>query len=103
MEVVAQTPESSWSNVRVSMHSSSRRSFWGNYHWAWHAAWTPASAPRTNVWIETLVYSLQPDELLWAGRSRTVTPNDASALFGDVAQGAAREIERAGLLKGSAR
>jgi hypothetical protein len=103
MEVVGQTRDSSNTAVRMSWSSSPHhRSFWGNYRWSWHTAWHPEPT-RTNVWIETLVYSLDPDELLWAGRSRTMNPNNATNMFRDVGNQAAREMQRAGLLKGPAR
>jgi hypothetical protein len=54
---------------------------------------------RTNVWVETLVYSLTPDDLLWAGRTRTVNPSSATGLFSEVASAAAQEMQRMGLLK----
>ena len=50
-----------------------------------------------------MLYSLEPDELLWAGRSRTVNPGAAEGLFAEVANAAANEIEKAGLLKVAAR
>ena len=59
--------------------------------------------PSTSIWVETLLYSLTPDQLLWAGRSRTVNPNTVNTVFGDVAGAAAAEIERAGLLKAAVR
>lgn len=98
MEIVDQRREIDPVNFRTSV-STSRRSFWGNYHWAWRTSWVPPPQTRTNVWIETLVYSLEPDELLWAGRSRTVNPNSVAGLFGEVADAAAGEMQQIGLLK----
>ena len=98
MEVVGQRQEFDPVSFRVSM-STGRRSFWGNYHWAWRTSWGSMPQSRTNVWVETLVYSLTPDDLLWAGRTRTVNPRNAAALFGEVADSAAAEMQRMGLLK----
>lgn len=105
MEVVAQTRDRGPTSFSVSMHhsSASHRSFWPHYRFAWNTAWAPPPPPRTSVWVETLVHSLEPDELLWAGRSRTVDPNNVGALFGEVANQAGRELERAGLLKAPTR
>jgi hypothetical protein len=101
MEVVAGTRGSSMSTFSGSVRytSASHRSFWPHYRTAWNTAWVPPPPPRTDVWVETLVYTLEPDQLLWAGRSRTVNPSDVDALFGEVAGRAGRELERAGLLK----
>jgi hypothetical protein len=102
MEIVAQGRDNTRSpNFQMTMSHASRGSFWGNQHWAWRNTWHSGPPPSTSVWVETLLYSLQPDELLWAGRSRTVNPNDVSTVFGEVANAAAREIEKAGLIKGS--
>jgi len=98
MEVVGQRREVDPVNFRVSM-STGHRSFWGNYHWAWRTSWDPMPQTRTNVWVETLVYSLKPDELLWAGRTRTVNPSTVTALFAEVADAAVNEMQRNGLLK----
>jgi hypothetical protein len=102
MEVVGQRRDVDPVNFRVSM-STGRRSFWGNYHWAWRTSWDTMPQTRTNVWVETLVYSLAPDELLWAGRSRTVNPRDVVAMFREVADSAAAEMQRMGLLKAPAK
>lgn len=102
MEVVGQRREVDPVNFRVSM-STGRRSFWGNYHWSWRTSWDTMPQSRTNVWVETLVYSLQPDELLWAGRTRTVNPSTAASLFAEVADAAVTEMQRNGLLKPPAR
>jgi hypothetical protein len=100
MEVVAQGRDTRSPNFGMTMRHASRGTFWGNYRWAWQNTWHSGPPPSTSVWVETLLYSLEPDELLWAGRSRTVNPNTVSAVFGEVANAAAREIERAGLIKG---
>jgi hypothetical protein len=105
MEVVAQDRDSRDRrppNLSLSMSTGRSRSFWSNYHWGWQNTWHSGPPPTTNVWVETLVHTLQPDELLWGGRSETVNPSAISTVFSEVAKAAAREIEKAGLLKGPA-
>jgi len=102
MEIVGQRREIDPVNFRMSM-SSGRRSFWGNYHWYWRNSWSSTPQSRTNVWVETLVYSLEPDELLWAGRTRTVNPSNVAGLFGEVADAVTGEMQRIGLLKAPAK
>jgi hypothetical protein len=102
MEIVAQTREFTPSTARMRWRSAGPRPFWPHYRWAWDTAWSPPPPPRTNVWVETLVYTLDPDDLIWAGRSRTVNAADSAALFAEVASVAAREMQRAGLLRRSA-
>jgi hypothetical protein len=101
MEIVAQDQSRSARspNFALSMSTGRSRSFWSNYHWGWQYTWHSGPPPSTNVSVETLVHSLQPDELLWGGRSRTENPRAISTLFEEVANAAAREIARSGLLK----
>lgn len=103
MEVVAQVRDAPRQpNFHMTMSHASRGSFWGNYRWAWGNSWHTGPPPSTSVWVETLVYSLEPDELLWGGRSRTVNPSAFPAMFSEVADAAAAEIDRAGLIKAPA-
>jgi hypothetical protein len=52
----------------------------------------------TVVSIETLIYSLKDDKLLWASTSRTSNPDDLSHLVDEVADAVAREAARQGLI-----
>jgi hypothetical protein len=52
----------------------------------------------TLVWVETLVYSLNSDEILWSSTSRTVNPKDIESLVNEVANATAKEMVRQGLL-----
>ena len=84
---------------RVDVRSAGYRSFWGNYRWSSQVAWTPGRSSSPHVWVETLVHSLAPDTLLWSGRSRTADPNEVTTLFDEVAEAAAAEMAKAGLLR----
>ena len=48
------------------------------------------------VTIETLIYSLTKDKLLWAGTSRTSNPESLQSLVTEVADAVARELGQAG-------
>ena len=103
MEIVGRGQNATRSpNFGMTMSQASRGSFWGNYRWAWGNSWHSSPQPTSSLWVETQIHSLKPDELLWAGRSRTVNPSEVNAVFGEVAAAAALEIERAGLLKPAA-
>lgn len=52
----------------------------------------------TEVTIETLIYSLNQDKLLWAGTSRTSNPEGLQQLVYDVADAVAREVVKQGLV-----
>jgi hypothetical protein len=72
-------------------------SYWG---FGWGAPYSPTEVTTTTeLRIETLVYSLVRDQLLWAGTTRTTEPGKISTLVDEVADAAAEEMTRQGLLK----
>ena len=74
--------------------------YWGGYYgYGWGAAWSPQEAHiDTIVSVETLVYSLKQNKLIWGGRSRTRNPRDVDALVTEVARAAAKEMRKAGVI-----
>ena len=52
----------------------------------------------TVVSIETLIYLLNKDQLLWAGTSRTSNPEGLSELVDEVADAVAKEVVKQGLI-----
>ena len=48
--------------------------------------------------VETLVYSLKQNKLLWAGQSKTTNPSNVDAFVKELAAGAVREMKKVGLL-----
>jgi hypothetical protein len=52
----------------------------------------------TLVSVETLVYSLDRDELLWSSMSRTTNPKDIENLVNEVVDANAKEMVKQGLL-----
>lgn len=75
--------------------------YWGGYYrYGWGAAWAPAPDIRTDtiVTVETLVYSLKQNKLVWAGESRTTNPSQVDAFVRELAAGAAKEMKKLGLL-----
>lgn len=50
------------------------------------------------VTIETNVYSVTEDKLLWSGISETFNPSDVAKVVNDIADAASRELRRQGLL-----
>jgi len=76
-------------------------SYWG---FGWGAPYSPGEVTTsTELQIETLVYSLIRDELLWAGTSRTTDPGKISSLVDEIADSAAKEMTRQGVLKPAAK
>jgi hypothetical protein len=81
------------------------RSYWGGYYaygsdrlWAVPVADGAGVPTDTIVTIETLIYSLRQNKLVWAGRSKTTNPQDVAALVKKLSAEAAKELQRQGLL-----
>ena len=71
-------------------------SYWD---YGWREMYEPVRvATDTVVSVETLVYSLNRDQLLWAGTSRTVNPEQLPEFVESVADAATREMQKQGLL-----
>lgn len=77
------------------------RSFYRYWEWSWAMAYDP-SYLRTDgaVLVETLIYSVTRNELLWAGRSKTTKPADAPKLMRDLVTAAVREMRKAAFIGG---
>jgi hypothetical protein len=70
--------------------------YWG---YGWGAVYSPGYVTTdTIVSVETLVYSLTQDKLLWASTSRTTNPGNLDALINEVADATAKEMAKQGLL-----
>ncbi len=74
-------------------------SFYGYWGYGWGMAYDPGYL-RTDrvVMVETLVYSVVQDKLLWAGKSKTTNPSNIQKFISDLADGAAKEMRKAGFI-----
>jgi hypothetical protein len=75
--------------------------YWGGYYgYGWGGAYGGGVDIRTDtiVTVETLVYSLTQNKLVWAGQSKTTNPSKIDAFVKEVATGAGKEMKKAGLL-----
>lgn len=77
------------------------RGYWGGYHgYGWgHPYGSVDVRVDTVVAVETLVYALPQNKLLWGGQSKTTNPENVGELVAEVAAAAAKELEHAGLIK----
>ena|SRR5215469_1231154 len=78
-------------------------SYYGGFGPYWGYGWGTVYEPGylqtdTLVSVETLVYSLDRDKLLWASQSRTTNPNNINALVREVSDVTADEMMKQGLL-----
>jgi hypothetical protein len=77
-------------------------SFWGPGYWGW--GWGAVYDPgylRTDtiVSVETLVYSLPQDKLVWAGRSETTNPSKVAPFIKELTAKAAAELKKQKLIR----
>ena len=74
---------------------------WGGY---WRYGWTAVHEPGymttdTVYTVETLLYSLEDEKLVWAGRSETTNPGDLETFISDYAAAVDDELRKSGLLR----
>jgi hypothetical protein len=74
----------------------------GFYGHGWGATWGPPSGGEirtdTIVVVETLVYSLKQNKLVWGGQSRSTNPKNVDSLVTKLSAAAAKELEKQGLI-----
>ncbi len=71
-------------------------SFWGYYGYGWSSAYvTPLGArDTTTITVETLVYDLTRDQLVWAATSETRDPKNLQDFIKDLVKGAVSEMRK---------
>ena len=104
--VVVMRPVLADKEISSSIYSESiYGTFWGGYYgYGWASPWGPGMVPggeiRTDtiVFVETLVFGLRENKLLWAGQSKTSNPRNLDRLIEDTAAQVLQELERLGLI-----
>ena len=73
---------------------------WGAWGRGWNSVWEPTTV-RTdiNVLVETRVYSLEQEKLLWAGSSGTMNPSGSNDVIRDLSEAVAKRLESSGVLR----
>jgi hypothetical protein len=70
--------------------------YWG---YGWGSVYSPGYLQTdTLVSVETLLYALKDDKLIWASTSRTENPSDLAGLINEVAYATANAMVKEGLL-----
>ena len=71
----------------------------GFYGYGWGGAYGGSTIQTdTIVHVETLVYDLGSDKMIWAGQSSTVNPSKAESMIKELVDEAAKEMRKQGLL-----
>jgi hypothetical protein len=78
------------------------RRIWGDYWgWGWGTVWAPGYLTEDRVLkVETLLYLLENDELVWAGVSRTFEPFRIEDFVSEMAVAVSEELADEGLTRG---
>jgi len=77
--------------------------FWGGYYAdGWGSPWGAPVDTYTDtiVTVDTRVYSLTQNQLVWEGKSKTTNPENVDKLVAEVATATAEQLDELGLLKG---
>lgn len=75
-------------------------SFWGYYGWGWDAVSSPGYLKTdTVVTVETLIYSLSKDKLLWAAMSETTNPGNVDSAIKALVNEIAKRLKYEGLIR----
>jgi hypothetical protein len=88
----------------VTYGPSADSGFWGGYYGqGWSTAYAEPMGgdvhTTTTVTIETLVYSLRQNKLVWKGQSRTTDPKNVESLVKKLSAATAKELDKQGLLR----
>jgi hypothetical protein len=75
-------------------------SLWGYYGYGWGAVYDPGyTRDERIVSLETLIYSVPRDALIWAGVSETRNPKAAGDVVAEVVKEAVKEMRKQGLAR----
>jgi hypothetical protein len=80
-------------------YSPRHSSFRGNYGQSWRGAYDQGSAMLNDlVEIETNIYSVKEDRLVWAGISETFAPRSVESMVKDLSDEIAKDLRKKGLI-----
>lgn len=80
--------------------SSYYSSFWNYYGYGWGAYYSPGvDRVDTVVVVETLVFDMTANSLVWASVSETQNPKDLQAFVSDLARATVKEMQKQGVAK----
>ena len=74
--------------------------YWGRYGYYWDRYYEPGYyQENTNYTIETSLYSLTKDKLLWSGTSTTVNPTSIEKTVNDILKKSYKQMQKDGLIQ----
>ena len=82
-----------WSQANYS-------TLWGYYGYGWTSFYDPGGVREDTVLVvETLIYDVARDKLVWAGVSTTTNPKEAQTFVTELVSAAVKEMKKQGLVK----
>ena len=73
---------------------------WGYYGYGWSSVYTFGSVDRdTVVVVETTIYSVPRNQLLWAAVSETKNPKNLQSAITELVKGSVKELQKQGLAR----
>ena len=86
--------------VPATWTSTYYTSLWGYYGYGWGAVYDPGYVRDTRIIsLETLIFSVPKNTLVWAGLSETENPKDGAKVVTEVVKEAVKEMRKQGLAK----
>jgi hypothetical protein len=77
---------------------------WGYYGYGWGSMYIPGSVDQdTIIVVETTIYSVPRNQLLWAAVSETKNPKTLQRFVEDLVKESVKELHKQGLARGVAR
>lgn len=74
--------------------------FSGYYSWGWGGIYDPGSVRMdTVITVETMIFDVKADKLLWAAMSETKNPKRVDTLVKELVSAAAKEVNKQGLVR----
>jgi hypothetical protein len=80
--------------------SANYGTLWDYYGYGWGSVYIPPSAQReTVVVVETTIFSVSRNQLLWAAVTESTNPRDLKAFVEELAKQTVKEMQKQGLAK----
>jgi hypothetical protein len=74
-------------------------STWGYWGYGWGAAYSPGYMTTDQiVTVETLVFSVSQNKLVWAGQSKTTNPSNVDAFVGELVSVVGGQLRKDGIV-----
>ena len=94
------TAESTVTYTPATWVSTNYSTLWGYYGYGWGAVYVPGSRQReTVVVVETTLYSVPRNQLLWATVSESRNPDDLRGFVQELMKESVKEMQKQGLAR----